>query len=156
MATSKRLFNLLLSPAEALQLGARAKKAGVSKSEYVRRLIAAPTDSPDPWIQGLVLAEQKFLADARLLNYLGRLSPKPKKDNLGASDLEAILGIVESNQGTLAMKAAFLAEQRPIAEVVLGIAPDAWRDPARRSRRSRSARTSGGSYAAADVGPARS
>src|SRR5262249_2174615 len=122
----KKLFNLLLSADEGRLLAARAKRAGVSKSELVRRLIIAPADRPDHWIHALALVQKKFLADAELLAFLPGLSRQPNVKNLGRSDLETILGMIEDNKSTLAVAAAVRSELRRVAEVVLGLPRNAW------------------------------
>jgi hypothetical protein len=122
----KKMLTVWLTQAEIRRLAQRAVAERVTMSDMVRRFIAAPPDSP--WLQALALAEQKFMADARLMNHLAGLSREPKKENMGRSDLEAILCIVESNRYTAGMDAQIFPEQRIIAEVVLGIPRDSWRE----------------------------
>src|SRR3989442_8051030 len=120
MATRKRrLFNLLIDPATDRQLAARAKAAGLSKSELVRRLIIDATLAPPTTFQrALLLVERKFVADGELLAVAQSLSREPTPENFGRSDLEALLGIVESNRRTLLIQPLPKdAEQRRVAEV---------------------------------------
>ena len=77
MATRKRrLFNLLIDPTTDRRLVARAKAAGITKSELVRRLIADEAQSAEsPFQRAMALWGEIFARKGHLVALLSQLAP---------------------------------------------------------------------------------